>query len=72
MDTKSKSSGPGLLVWAVAFVAIGALAFLGWRSNQAKPTAAPVNAPAAAPAKAQPEAPPPMRNDTETNGALAG
>lgn len=68
MDTKS--TGPGPLVWVVAFVAIAALAFFGWRSNR-PPVAVPVQAPAAAPAKREapkPEAP----VVTETNGGLPG
>lgn len=69
MDTKS-NSGPGPLVWALAFVAVGALAFLGWRSNQAKPSAAPASAPAAAPAEPEP-APAPYQH-TEPNGGLPG
>lgn len=71
MGMKS-SSGPGPLVWIVAVVAIGAIAWFGWRSNQATPPAArPANtsAPSTEPAPAQqgqPEAP------AERNGVLAG
>ncbi|MCC6349872.1 MAG: hypothetical protein IT347_09830 [Candidatus Eisenbacteria bacterium] len=64
-------SGPGPLVWAVALVTVAALAFLGWRSNQPRPTAAPVRASAPAkpkPAKQKPEAP----IVTEVNGGLPG
>ena len=69
MDTKS--SGPGPLVWIFAFVAIAALAFFGWRSNQRPAAIATPQAPAAAPAKqAQPKLEAPIV--TETNGGLPG
>jgi uncharacterized membrane protein YebE (DUF533 family) len=56
MDTKSQ--GPGPLVWVAAVVAIVALAYFGWRSNQARPTAQPANAPAEATQSAPQQAPP--------------
>ena len=69
MGAKS-SSGPGALVWVAAVVAIAALAFFGWRSNQARTTAAPASAPASsrqAPAPEQAPKPPPT-----ASGGLIG
>lgn len=70
MGMKSSSPGPGPVVWIVAVASIGALAFLGWRSNQSRPVAAPTTAPAAAPQEPQPQAP--IVPATEANGSAAG
>lgn len=67
----TKSSGPGPVVWVVAFVAIAALAFFGWRSNQRPAVSTPALAPAAAPAPA-PQRSEPAPVVTETNGGLPG
>ena len=69
MDTKS--SGPGPLVWIFAVVAIAAVAFFGWRSNQRPTAAAPAEAPAAAPEKSG-SRPEPAPVVTESNGGLPG
>lgn len=68
-----KPGSPGLspMIWVAVVVAVGALAFLGWRSNQSRPGAAPVAAPAEASAPS--EAPPPPQQSSDLPpGALAG
>lgn len=67
-----KPSGLSPLVWVFTAVALVALAYFGWRSNQA-PTVA---TPASAPAEAQQQQPDQRQESapvvTETNGGLAG
>ncbi len=69
MDTKS--SGPGLLVWILAIVAIVTVSYFGWRSNQRPTNADPAQAPATAPESAKQRAEP-APVVTETNGGLPG
>lgn len=67
----SGQQGLNPLVWVVVVVGIGALAFLGWRSNRSRPVAAPAAAPTDAQAPNQAPPPPQAPSDLPP-GALAG
>jgi uncharacterized membrane protein YebE (DUF533 family) len=67
----TKTSSPGPLVWIAAIAAVAALAYFGWRSNQARPTTRPANAPGQA-APGAPQQAPPATSQPTPAGALDG
>jgi len=67
-----KPSGLSPLVWVFAAVALVALAYFGWRSNQRPAVATPAAAPAEATQQQPDQRQEPAPVVTETNGGLAG